>query len=90
MKRNIGLLSVLLGIGGFVVLILSITFSLGIVTIIGVGMAIVGMVGSFVSAVIEEDKDITSWSVRPVDGLKKPTMDKEQLPIGGYTPHSSK
>jgi hypothetical protein len=66
-------------------LFLSGTLGLGIVTMIGIVMVIVGIVGGLVSTAIEEDRDSTSWDARSDDGLQKPTMDKGQLPLGGYT-----
>jgi hypothetical protein len=89
MKRNMGLLSVLLGVGGMGMLLLSGTLGLGIVTMIGIVMVMVGIVGGLVSTAIEEDRDSTSWATRSDDGLQKPTMDKEQLlPLGGYGPRA--
>ena len=81
-----GLLSALLGVGGIGMLLLSGTLGLGIVTMIGLVMVTVGIVGGLVSTAIEENRDSTSWTTRPDDGLQKPTMDKGQLPLGGYTP----
>jgi len=81
-----GLLSVLWELVGIGMLFLSVILGLGIVvTIISMVMVTVGIVGALVSNAIEETSDITSWSTRPDDGVKKPTSDKGQLPLGGYT-----
>ena len=86
MKKYMRLLSVLWGLVGIGMLFLSVILGLGIVvTIISMVMVTVGIVGALVSNTIEETSDITSWSTRPDDGVKKPTSDKGQLPLGGYT-----
>ena len=81
-----GLLSLLLGVGGIGMLLLSGALGLGILTLIGLVMVTVGIAGSLVSNAIEEKRDSTSWTTKPDDGLQNPPMDKGQLPRGGYTP----
>jgi hypothetical protein len=81
MKRNMGLLSHLLGVSGIGMLFLSGALGLSILTLIGLAMVAVGIVGSLVSNAIEEKRDPR----RPDDGFQKPPMDKGQLPLGGYT-----
>jgi hypothetical protein len=85
MKKHIGLLSVLLGVGGIGMLLLSSVLGSSIVAIVGMVMLPIGIVGGLVSNAIEETNDATSWSTRSDDGLQKPTTDKGQLPLGGYT-----
>lgn len=83
MKKRLGLLSILLGVVGIGMVLLSVAFGLGIVMPIGIVIALLSIVGGLVSAAIEEDKDVTSWSTRPDDGLQNPTKDKGQFHLAG-------
>ena len=82
MKKYLGVLSIFLGIGGIGMLFLAGMLKLNIIVTIGFVMIIVGIAGALVSNAIEESHDITSWNTK---GLQKPTADKGQLPLGGYT-----
>lgn len=85
MKKHMGLLSALLVVVGFGMLFLSGILGARIGTMIGMVLLIIGIVGALVSNAIAKDRDTTSWSTRSEDGLQKPTTDKGQLPLGGYT-----
>ncbi|GEM_PF-5224879 len=39
----------------------------------------------FSNALSTDDHDSGSWTYMPEEGLKLPTKDKAQLPLGGYT-----
>ncbi|GAC1353771.1 MAG: hypothetical protein NVSMB38_30120 [Ktedonobacteraceae bacterium] len=78
-------MSILVGVSGVAMLLLSGSLHLGVLTIIGLIMVALGVIGGFVSSAIESANDTTAWGMRPEDGLQKPTADKGQLPLGGYT-----
>ena len=85
MKKNLGLLSILVGVSGIGMLFLSGALNLGVLTVIGLIMVALGIISGFVSTAIESTTDITVWTTRPEEGLQNPNADKGQLPLGGYT-----
>ncbi len=85
MKKVLGPLSILLAVCGIGLLFLSGALHLSVLTISGLVLVVLGIIGGLASNAIENTTDITLWSTRPEEGLQKPTTDKGQLPLGGYT-----
>jgi len=85
MRKSAGLLSILLAICGLGLLFLGGALSFSILSMIGLGILIVGIIGALVSNAIERSNDMTLWSYQPTGGLPNPTVDEEQFPLGEYT-----
>lgn len=89
MRKLIGLLFVLTGAGGLALFLLGFTIGIGILNVIGFALLFLcALFGLISNALITNDHDLNSWTYKPEEGLKPPTKDKSQLPLGGYTPGS--
>ncbi len=84
MKKVFGFPLILIGVLGVGVLLLSGALHMSILTIIGLVLVALGVIGGIVSNAIERPTDKPLWYTRPEEGLRKPLADKGQLPLGGY------
>jgi hypothetical protein len=86
MKKYIGLLFVLTGVGGVVSLVLGFAIGIGILNVIGIVLLLLSALAGLISNVLRtDDQDPGSWTYIPDEGLQPPTKDKSVLPLGGYT-----
>ena len=80
MKKNIGLLSLFVGLIGFGLLIVAYTFKINILPIIGFALIVVCIVGCIVDGQINR----TTAPVQPDEENQGTRLDKGQLPEGWY------
>ncbi len=85
MKKVFGFPVVLISVLGVGMLLLSGALHLGILTIIGLILVALGIIGGLISNMIESPTDKPLWNTRSEEGMRKPLADKGQLPLGGYT-----
>jgi hypothetical protein len=86
MRKHIGLLFIILGAGGVVSILLGFAIGIGILNVIGIVLLLLSALAGLISnALSTDDQDPGSWTYMPEEGLKLPTKDKAQLPLGGYT-----
>jgi hypothetical protein len=86
MRKHIGLLFVILGVSGVISLVLGFAIGIGLLDVIGIVLLFLSALAGLISnALSTDDHDPGSWTYMPEEGLKPPTKDKSQLPLGGYT-----